>query len=104
MVSASPYFRKFFTNLNENNKYSVNTKQLDSTALQIMVDYIYTGEIKIAKQNVQIYINIWFIIDTDTNYTNVIMYPNHMVFFHYHLFYIKVKLLKVEWQNMLSIT
>jgi len=58
LVSASPYFRELFTNLNENNKYIVNIKELDSTALQIMVDYIYTGEIKIAEQNVQVYINI----------------------------------------------
>lgn len=58
LVSASPYFREFFTNLNESNKYIFNIKKLDSTALQIMVDYIYTGEIKIAEQNVQVPINI----------------------------------------------
>ncbi|XP_060850673.1 ring canal kelch homolog isoform X2 [Rhopalosiphum padi] len=56
LVSASPYFHSIFTSLvslDEYNKYIANIKELDSTALQLMVDYIYTGEINITEQNVQ---------------------------------------------------
>lgn len=52
LVSASPYFRAMFTSFTESDKDLVNIKELDSNILQLLVDYIYTGEIIVTEQNV----------------------------------------------------
>jgi kelch-like protein 2/3 len=54
LVSVSPYFQAMFTRFNESNKDIVNIRYLDSTVLQLLLDYIYTGEIMISKKNVQV--------------------------------------------------
>jgi len=54
LIAASPYFRAMFSNFYESNKDLVNIRELDSTILQRLVDYIYTGEIMITKENVQV--------------------------------------------------
>jgi len=43
-----------FSNFDESNKDLINIRELDSTILQLLVDYIYTGEIMITKENVQV--------------------------------------------------
>jgi len=43
-----------FSNFDESNKDLINIKELDSTILRLLVDYIYTGEILITKENVQV--------------------------------------------------
>ena len=43
-----------FSNFDESNKDLVNIRELDSTILEQLVDYIYTGEIMITKENVQV--------------------------------------------------
>ncbi|XP_029342509.1 kelch-like protein 3 isoform X2 [Acyrthosiphon pisum] len=53
LMAASPYFRAMFSNFDERNKDLVTIKELDSTILQLLVDYIYTGEIMVTKENVQ---------------------------------------------------
>ncbi|XP_016658264.1 ring canal kelch homolog isoform X1 [Acyrthosiphon pisum] len=53
LVSASSYFHKIFTNLDECNKNLVNITELDSTVLQLLINYIYTGEILVTKKNVK---------------------------------------------------
>eukprot|EP00102_Acyrthosiphon_pisum_P021201 XP_016658411.1 PREDICTED: ring canal kelch homolog [Acyrthosiphon pisum] len=52
LMVASPYFRKMFNNFDESNKDLVKINELDSTVLQILVDYIYTGELIMTKENV----------------------------------------------------
>ncbi|XP_060870648.1 kelch-like protein 2 [Metopolophium dirhodum] len=54
LMAASPYFFAMFSNFGERNKDVVIIRELDSTILQILVDYIYTGEIMITKENVQV--------------------------------------------------
>lgn len=54
LVSASPYFHAMFTSIDESNTIIFDIRYLDSTALQLLVDYIYTGEIIVTKQNVQV--------------------------------------------------
>ncbi|XP_016656253.1 ring canal kelch homolog isoform X2 [Acyrthosiphon pisum] len=53
LIAASPYFRAMFSNFDESNKDLVNIRELDSTILQQLIDYIYTGEIIVTKENVQ---------------------------------------------------
>ncbi|XP_008184158.2 ring canal kelch homolog isoform X4 [Acyrthosiphon pisum] len=53
LMAASPYFRAMFSNFDESNKDLVTIRELDSNILQLLVDYIYTGEIMVTKENVQ---------------------------------------------------
>ncbi|XP_016660787.1 ring canal kelch homolog isoform X2 [Acyrthosiphon pisum] len=53
LSAASPYFRAIFSNFDESNKDLINIKELDSTILKLIVDYIYTGKIMVTKENVQ---------------------------------------------------
>lgn len=53
--SASPYFRAMFSSYDEsNNDDLVNIRELDSNALKLLVNYIYTSEIMITDENVQV--------------------------------------------------
>ncbi|XP_016662997.1 ring canal kelch homolog isoform X2 [Acyrthosiphon pisum] len=54
LMSASQYFRAMFTNFSEREKDIIDIKELDSTVLKKLVDYIYTGKILINKENVQV--------------------------------------------------
>ncbi|XP_016662577.1 kelch-like protein 2 isoform X2 [Acyrthosiphon pisum] len=54
LMSASQYFLAMFSNFNESKKDVVSIKELDSTVLQLLVDYIYTGQIMINKENVEV--------------------------------------------------
>jgi len=58
LVSASQYFRSMFISFGESNEDLVCIRELDSTVLQLLVDYIYTGEILISNENVQVNIKI----------------------------------------------
>ncbi|XP_003241641.2 kelch-like protein 12 isoform X2 [Acyrthosiphon pisum] len=55
LMAASPYFRALFKSrkICKTGNNTVNIKKLDSTVLQLLLDYIYTGEIIVTKENVQ---------------------------------------------------
>ncbi|XP_008183072.2 kelch-like protein 3 [Acyrthosiphon pisum] len=53
LASASPYFHAMFTNFAEKNYDLVTMRQLNSTCLQPLVNFIYSGEIVITEKNVQ---------------------------------------------------
>lgn len=44
-----------FTHFEEVNKDHINIRELDSNILQLLVDYMYTGEITITEENVQVF-------------------------------------------------
>jgi len=50
-----------FSSFDESNKDLVNIGEIDSTILQLLIDYIYTGEIMITQENVQVLLTIVFI-------------------------------------------
>jgi len=54
LISASPYFRDIFTYYNESNIDHINVRELDSTVLELLINYIYTGEIIITEGNVKV--------------------------------------------------
>ncbi|XP_026808340.1 ring canal kelch homolog [Rhopalosiphum maidis] len=54
LASATPYFNAMFSSFAESNKDLVNIGKVDSTILQLLIDYIYTGEIMITQENVQV--------------------------------------------------
>ncbi|XP_060874127.1 kelch-like protein 2 isoform X2 [Metopolophium dirhodum] len=53
LASASPYFHAMFTNFSERNHDLVVMREIDSTALQQLVNFIYSGRIVITEENVQ---------------------------------------------------
>ncbi|XP_060833662.1 ring canal kelch homolog isoform X1 [Rhopalosiphum padi] len=54
LASASPYFHAMFTSFEESNKDHVIIRELDSTALKLLVDFIYTAQIMVSEENVQV--------------------------------------------------
>lgn len=54
LIAASPYFRAMFNNFDESNKDLVKMRKLDSAVLQLLLDFIYTGKIKVSEENVQV--------------------------------------------------
>ncbi|KAF0303651.1 Ring canal kelch [Amphibalanus amphitrite] len=54
LASASPYFRAMFTSFEESRQNRVKLQEMDPTALEALVDYIYSSEIRVTENNVQI--------------------------------------------------
>lgn len=59
-----------FTNFSEREKDIINIRDVDSTVLKQLVDYMYTGKITISKENVQVIVNILFVLDVHQNHFN----------------------------------
>ncbi|XP_016658378.1 ring canal kelch homolog isoform X2 [Acyrthosiphon pisum] len=53
LASACPFFHAMFTNFAEKNYDLVTMRQLNSTCLQLLVNFIYSGKIVITEKNVQ---------------------------------------------------
>ncbi|KAL4136091.1 hypothetical protein QTP88_007658 [Uroleucon formosanum] len=51
LVAGCPYFYSMFKGFKENNKSLINIREVESTSLQLLIDYIYTGEIMISDQS-----------------------------------------------------
>jgi len=74
LMSPSQYFRAVFTSFSENKKDIVDIREPDSTVLNNkLVDYIYSGKIMIKKENVQVIINIWFVLDIHQHHLNALL-------------------------------
>lgn len=54
LVSSSPYFFALLTRFEGSNTDIVQIKEIDSIILQLLVDYVYTGEITVTEQNAQV--------------------------------------------------
>jgi len=59
LASVSPYFRAMFTSFEGSNTDHIDIGELDSTVLQLLVNYFYTGEITVTTENVQVYYYIF---------------------------------------------
>lgn len=55
LASSSPYFLAMFTGeLSESRQTVVTMREIDSHALELLVQYIYTAEIEVTEDNVQV--------------------------------------------------
>lgn len=56
LASVSPYFHSMFTKFEDkyNNHYII--RKMNSTALKLLINYIYTSQITVTEDNVQVYI------------------------------------------------
>jgi len=58
LMSVCTYFREMFTGFNKSNIDHINVRELDSTVVQLLINYIYTGEIIITGGNIKVW-NKW---------------------------------------------
>ncbi|XP_003245270.1 ring canal kelch homolog [Acyrthosiphon pisum] len=65
LMAASPYFREIFTNSDERNKGVVKISEFNSAVLRLLVDYIYSGQIIITKENVKLLLQAANILQID---------------------------------------
>lgn len=54
LASSSSYFRAMFTSFKEGNEDHVFIKELDPTIVKNLVDFIYTSQIEVTDENVQV--------------------------------------------------
>ncbi|OCT96961.1 kelch-like protein 2 [Xenopus laevis] len=55
LASCSPYFHAMFTGeMSESRAKRVRIKEVDGWTLKMLVDYVYTAEIKVTEENVQV--------------------------------------------------
>lgn len=56
LASCSPYFYAMFTSFTESKAEKITIQGVDGQALQILVDYVYSSEIQVTEDNVQVII------------------------------------------------
>ncbi|CAH2300559.1 kelch 2 isoform X1 [Pelobates cultripes] len=55
LAACSPYFHAMFTGeMSESRAKRVRIKEVDGWTLKLLVDYVYTAEIKVTEENVQV--------------------------------------------------
>ncbi|GAA6068206.1 kelch-like protein 2 isoform X1, partial [Tachysurus ichikawai] len=55
LAAGSPYFRAMFTGeMSESRQKKVRIKEIDGWTLGILIDYVYTAEIQVTEENVQV--------------------------------------------------
>ena len=62
LASASTYFHAMFTHFSEKNQDQVTIRQLDYSALQLLIDFIYSRKISITEKNVKVIVNNFYFI------------------------------------------
>jgi kelch-like protein 2/3 len=54
LASCSPYFNAMFTSFEESRQDRITLLGVDSQALQLLIEYIYTAEVQVTEENVQV--------------------------------------------------
>lgn len=54
LAACSPYFIAMFTSFEESSRDRVTLQGVDHHALQLLVEYVYTSQIQVTEQNVQV--------------------------------------------------
>lgn len=54
LAACSPYFYAMFTSFEESKQDRITLQGVDSYALQLLVDYVYTSEVHVTEENVQV--------------------------------------------------
>lgn len=59
LAACSPYFYAMFTSFEESKQDRITLQGVDSYALQILVDYVYSSEVHVTEENVQVSFTIY---------------------------------------------
>ncbi|XP_064120222.1 ring canal kelch homolog [Macrobrachium nipponense] len=54
LASCSPYFHAMFTSFEESRQDRIVLQDIDGNALQLLIDYVYTAEVLVTEENVQV--------------------------------------------------
>lgn len=54
LASCSPYFYAMFTSFTESKAEKITLQGIDGNALLLLVDYVYSAEIQVTEDNVQV--------------------------------------------------
>lgn len=54
LAGCSPYFYAMFTKFEERKLDRIVIQEIDSTALELLIEYVYTSEISVTEENVQV--------------------------------------------------
>ncbi|KAI4455983.1 kelch protein [Holotrichia oblita] len=54
LAACSPYFYAMFTSFEESKQDKITLKEIDSQALTLLVEYVYTSEVQVTEENVQV--------------------------------------------------
>jgi kelch-like protein 2/3 len=54
LAACSPYFYAMFTSFEESKQDRIVLQEVDHQALQILVEYVYTSEVQVTEDNVQV--------------------------------------------------
>ena len=54
LASCSPYFHAMFNCFEESRQSKVHLQDIDPKALSLLLDYVYTSEIQVNEENVQV--------------------------------------------------
>ncbi len=65
LAACSPYFYAMFTGFEESRRDRVTLSQIDPDALATLVDYVYTGQVDVTEENVQMLLTVANILQLD---------------------------------------
>lgn len=54
LASCSPYFHAMFTSFEESRQERIVLQGIDPQALQLLIDYVYSSEVHVTEENVQV--------------------------------------------------
>lgn len=74
LASCSPYFYAMFTSFTESKAEKITIQGVDGQALQILVDYVYSSEIQVTEDNVQVTHKITFASQVVIGSESVVQY------------------------------
>jgi len=55
LAACSPYFYAMFTSFEESKQDRITLQGVDSQALQLLVEYVYSSEVHVTEENVQVW-------------------------------------------------
>lgn len=61
LAGCSPYFNAMFTHFKEKTKERIEIKEIDPGALESLVEFVYTCQILVCEENVQVIANFFFL-------------------------------------------
>jgi len=74
LSAVSPFFRAMLTTFTKRNHDLVVVKNINNTSLLILVNFIYTGQIVINEENVQVIIDKVLFNYRKLNYFNCVLF------------------------------
>lgn len=72
LASCSPYFYAMFTSFEESKQDRITLQGVDHQALSLLVEYVYTSEVQVTEENVQVrtYICLVSMVTNDIYHLN----------------------------------